>query len=358
MRFRVIITAWFLFLVGTCAAQVADPVSFDPAVVPPIPVKTDAVFPADRCLNGGGELHALWYHDSTLERILWRVPTNYGQFTSLNIGQRFDLPGERGFLDSIHVFIRELPLGRMRFDVWYDTMRTRVSKDSLLYHYPNYWAYYSGRKRDAVIDSAFLEAGMQDTSGMTTIRFAHTPIQRFFHVVAAPHTDSTITSLFGIYTDAALGELATINPENARAHMLWNLGGNIVPVHMRGRFTTMDTTNPKELSPALYMTAFVEVEGPTGLETVALPSGASLGSPYPQPALALVSIPFHIPHHQHMRLEIYDAVGHRVLTLFDEEIAAGRHICRFDVSRLPSGAYVVRMTTKVTTLTRPLRIVH
>jgi hypothetical protein len=294
---------------------------------------------------------SLYYHDSSLARLLWRVPANYGQFTTLNIGQRFDLPADTAVLDSIQVYVSELPVGRMRFDVWRNTLRKRVTADPQLYHYPDYW---SGRSA-AVSDSAFLFAGEQDTGRMVTVVFNGKPVSRHFHIVAEPYADTAFTSLFGIYTDTRPGTLDNISPAQARSHMMWNIGGSLVPVHMHGRFVDAEDST-KFFSPALYMNAFVTVGGVSGGDILALPAGIKLGRPYPSPGNSLLTLPFELKHSGHARIELFDAGGRSVRVAVDGDMEAGRHERRLDVSDFAPGVYHLRLSASGTALTRPFVI--
>ena len=343
--------ALFLFVVFfamRASAQVADPSMIkvaDPARVPQYGVSA-ASSPRFQSLIAPRTL-AMWYHDSSKARILWRIPSSYQGFSTHNIGERFDLPGDKGYLDSIHIFITELPLGKMRFDVKRDTLKKRVVSDVEMFHYPNYWSPLS------TVDTAKLRAGAQDTGRMVTIRFNHKEVEKYFHIIASPDVDSGITSLFGIITDAQEGDLATITPDNARSHMLWNIQGSLVPVHMRGRFQDFQD---RYLSPGLYVVAFVEVDGSTGSETIALPSVAALHQGYPHPAAAEMRFPFSLSKRGRARIDVFDARGVFVATAADAEFEQGEHTVRFDTSRLAPGAYTLRLTSDGEQTTRTINV--
>lgn len=339
---------------GIMNGQIADPSWFDnllPAGIVATPVERIPGAVSSAPLAADPATISLYYHDSSLAPLLWRVPANYGQFTTLNIGQRFDLPADTGRLDSIHVYVRELPVGRMRFDVWRNTLRKRVSADPQLYHYPDYWA---GRNA-AVSDSAFLFAGEQDTGRMVAVVFNGKPVSRNFHIVAEPYADSAFTSLFGIYTDTRPGTLDNISPELARSHMMWNIGGTLVPVHMHGRFVDAEDST-KFFSPALYMNAFITLGSVSGGDILALPAGIKLGRPYPSPGNSLLTLPFELKHAGHARIEMFDAGGRSVRVAADGDFEAGKHERRLDVTGLAAGVYHLRLTASGTALTRPFVI--
>ncbi|MBI5645631.1 MAG: hypothetical protein HY962_01760 [Ignavibacteriae bacterium] len=322
-----------LLLPGRLPVPVVGPVAASPLPASPLAA------PAPRTLR-------MWYHDSTSNLLLWRIPSSYGTFVTYSLGERFDLPVEKGQLDSIHVYIRELPLGKMRFDVWKDSLRKRVSKDTVLFHYPHYTA--------GAIDTAALKAGQNDTLNMVTVNFRSREVGKYFHIAGAPDKDSGITSLFSMYTDAAEGTLETITPENARAHMLWSIqNGPPLCVHMRGRF--QDNQN-RYLSPGLYMIAYVTIDGTAGRETLALPSSAILASAYPHPADASMTIPFTLEVAGPVRLDIYTALGAHVATVTDAHYPAGPHELVYHTARLAPGAYYLRLAAGGVQAVRSFRV--
>ena len=53
-----------------------------------------------------------------------------------------------------------------------------------------------------------------------------------------------------------------------------------------------------------------------------------------------------------MRLVLYDLLGREVAWLYDGDAAAGAHEVRADVSALPAGVYVYRLTAGERSATR------
>lgn len=76
---------------------------------------------------------------------------------------------------------------------------------------------------------------------------------------------------------------------------------------------------------------------------VAPPSELTLGAPYPNPARGQVVLPFELPTAGRVRVEIYDALGRRVMVISENKLEPGAHETGLNVSGLASGPYVVRV---------------
>lgn len=86
-----------------------------------------------------------------------------------------------------------------------------------------------------------------------------------------------------------------------------------------------------------------------GVETSAerpvagLPDGYRLEQNYPNPFNPSTRIGYEIPASQHVRINVFDALGRHVKTLVDGMVPAGAHEATFDADDLPSGIYMYRM---------------
>ncbi|MEO1077843.1 MAG: T9SS type A sorting domain-containing protein, partial [Bacteroidota bacterium] len=58
------------------------------------------------------------------------------------------------------------------------------------------------------------------------------------------------------------------------------------------------------------------------------------------------------------RVEVFDLLGRRVATLADGFRVVGEHRVKLDAAGLPSGVYVVRLSTPSTTLTERVTVLH
>ncbi|TVQ74400.1 MAG: T9SS C-terminal target domain-containing protein, partial [Balneolaceae bacterium] len=74
-----------------------------------------------------------------------------------------------------------------------------------------------------------------------------------------------------------------------------------------------------------------------------IPDAFRLQQNYPNPFNAQTSIAFDLPVDSKVRLEVYNVVGQRIVTLVDGMQPAGSHTVSFDASQLASGVYVYRI---------------
>jgi Secretion system C-terminal sorting domain len=78
--------------------------------------------------------------------------------------------------------------------------------------------------------------------------------------------------------------------------------------------------------------------------SLALPTRFELSNPYPNPFNPSVSISFAVPTKGHVRVEVFNLTGQRVVTLLDEVVSAGTKTIAWDASRHASGVYFFRTT--------------
>ncbi|HEX8386149.1 MAG TPA: T9SS type A sorting domain-containing protein [Rubricoccaceae bacterium] len=70
-----------------------------------------------------------------------------------------------------------------------------------------------------------------------------------------------------------------------------------------------------------------------------------LGANYPNPFQSVTRIPFSVAEPGRVTIEVYNLLGQRVLTVLDEDRAAGRHEVAWDAGDLASGTYVYTLQT-------------
>ncbi len=80
----------------------------------------------------------------------------------------------------------------------------------------------------------------------------------------------------------------------------------------------------------------------TGEEEI-VPEEFYLSNAYPNPFNPETKIRFNLPEDSHVKLEIYNIQGQRVITLFDKMLPAGIHIATFNGSYFSSGIYFYRL---------------
>ncbi|WP_420457613.1 T9SS type A sorting domain-containing protein [Rubrivirga sp.] len=80
--------------------------------------------------------------------------------------------------------------------------------------------------------------------------------------------------------------------------------------------------------------------------------------PRPNPAGRAVDVSFTVATAGEVVVELFDALGRRVLQVVDGPLAAGTHSARADVSELPTGIYALRLTAGGDTRTHLLTVVR
>ena len=92
---------------------------------------------------------------------------------------------------------------------------------------------------------------------------------------------------------------------------------------------------------------------------VSVPAVFALTGAYPNPFASSATVSFEVPEASEVRLVVYDVLGRAVAVLADGSFEAGRHTAALDGRGLPTGTYLVRMTTESGfTQTRRLTLVR
>ena len=74
-----------------------------------------------------------------------------------------------------------------------------------------------------------------------------------------------------------------------------------------------------------------------------LPSGFALYQNYPNPFNATTTIRYFLPKSSHVRCDIYDLLGGRIVSLQSGLMPAGDHSLNWDASKMPTGVYFARV---------------
>jgi len=77
---------------------------------------------------------------------------------------------------------------------------------------------------------------------------------------------------------------------------------------------------------------------------------------YPNPFNPSTTIMIDVPEAGHIRLAVYDLLGHEVAELATGNVEAGRHSYSFDASGLPSGIYLYRLESAAFSQTRQMML--
>lgn len=91
---------------------------------------------------------------------------------------------------------------------------------------------------------------------------------------------------------------------------------------------------------------FVKRSTATNIELASeLPMGLYLAQNYPNPFNPFTMIEFTLGESQHVKLQVFDAIGRRVGEMMSGVMPAGSHRVAFDASTLSSGRYMYRIST-------------
>ena len=110
--------------------------------------------------------------------------------------------------------------------------------------------------------------------------------------------------------------------------------------------------NEEELiSDAASGTISLTVTGVFG-ESDGIPLSFDMSQNYPNPFNPVTEIQYALPEASHVKLSVYNLLGHEVAILVDTDLNAGYHKVRWDGSKSASGVYIYRITageyTKIT----------
>ncbi|MEL6704456.1 MAG: PA domain-containing protein [Bacteroidota bacterium] len=83
-----------------------------------------------------------------------------------------------------------------------------------------------------------------------------------------------------------------------------------------------------------------------------------LASVYPNPVSTTAQVDFSLPTAEEARVEVYDLLGRRVAVVAEGVRPAGTHTVTLDATGLPSGVYVVRLSTPSVALTERVTVVR
>jgi len=78
---------------------------------------------------------------------------------------------------------------------------------------------------------------------------------------------------------------------------------------------------------------------------------------YPNPFNTVTTISYHLPVSSHVRLDVYDLHGKKVITLVDRKQSAGKYDLRFDGSGLAGGIYYYQLTDERKTSVKRMLLV-
>jgi hypothetical protein len=89
----------------------------------------------------------------------------------------------------------------------------------------------------------------------------------------------------------------------------------------------------------------------------ALPPDYSLSQNYPNPFNPSTQVTFGLPRESRVKLEVYNMLGEKVMTVLDATRAAGYHIVTVDAAALSAGVYLYRLSAGEKVMTRKMLFV-
>jgi len=89
-------------------------------------------------------------------------------------------------------------------------------------------------------------------------------------------------------------------------------------------------------------------------EGIMLPTEFSVSQNYPNPFNPVTTFSYALPTATHVRLDIYNVLGLKVITLVDGQQPAGRYTIRWDGHDCASGIYFYRLVTDQATETKKM----
>jgi hypothetical protein len=87
------------------------------------------------------------------------------------------------------------------------------------------------------------------------------------------------------------------------------------------------------------------------------PKEYQLSQNYPNPFNPVTQIQYNLPEQTHVRLEVFNSLGQKVMELVNTQQLAGSHTASFDATELSSGVYLYKITTPSFSQTKKMLLV-
>jgi Secretion system C-terminal sorting domain/Cohesin domain len=107
-----------------------------------------------------------------------------------------------------------------------------------------------------------------------------------------------------------------------------------------------DSTGTQVLNPG-FVSGKVRITLSTGVDddiAAGLPKSFAVNQNYPNPFNPSTIISFSIPRQSNVKIEVFNLLGQKVMTLADGTLPAGNHQVSWDASNNPSGVYFYRVS--------------
>jgi hypothetical protein len=121
------------------------------------------------------------------------------------------------------------------------------------------------------------------------------------------------------------------------------------------RVRAMNAAGTSPYSSTFSFTTLVTVAADDEAE---LPVRFMLEQNYPNPFNPSTVIAFSLPQAEHVRLDVYDVFGRRIMTVIEGPMNAGRHEIRLNAEDLASGAYIYRIDAGLSQASRTMMLIR
>lgn len=91
------------------------------------------------------------------------------------------------------------------------------------------------------------------------------------------------------------------------------------------------------------LTWFDMVVGVDDYDVVGIPEDYQLFSNYPNPFNPTTKITFNLPRDENVKLDIFNILGQKIVSLVEDKFSAGQHTVDFNANNLPSGLYIYQL---------------
>lgn len=180
----------------------------------------------------------------------------------------------------------------------------------------------------------------------------------FAYNIVLPNDDYAVTLMFAeIYHGSAGNRIFNVALEGNEVISdldIWSWVGKNTAYTETHAVTVSDGTlniSFSTVSDNAKISAIKIVQGSaTSVEDIVLPQQTQLGQNYPNPFNPETTIPYQLSSSSHVRLSIHNTLGQQVITLVDEQQAAGYHTINWSGKNtkgkpMASGIYIYRLET-------------
>src|SRR5690554_1637829 len=132
------------------------------------------------------------------------------------------------------------------------------------------------------------------------------------------------------------------------AHGISEIGGTDLSIQKDTRLVYI------RVNGQVYGESFVETSAE---DDAVLPTSFSRVAVYPNPAVSTLTLEYALPAPASVTVEVFDLLGRKVMSIREEALAPGDHKSVLDVSRLPAGVYLLRVSSGDNRVTRKITVI-